>query len=62
MRRSQADHLAQLQALLRIRLAWRIKNPLTIMRLMGHQEIKTTMIYIHHSQEMMKQELRKITW
>jgi integrase len=43
-------------------LAWRFNDPLMIMQLMGHSELKTSMIYIHQSQEMMKNKLRKIEW
>ena len=43
-------------------LAARYNDPYLIMQLMGHQEIKTSMIYIHSSQEIIKQKLGKIDW
>lgn len=43
-------------------LAARYNDPYLIMQLMGHQEIKTSMIYIHSSQEIVKQKLKKGDW
>ena len=38
------------------------QNPYLIMDLMGHSEIKTSMIYIHSSQERINRQLRAIDW
>lgn len=43
-------------------LAARYNDPYLIMQLMGHSEIKTSMIYIHSSQEIIKNKLRKGEW
>jgi integrase len=37
-------------------------NPYLIMKLMGHADIETSMIYIHLSQEHINKQLRNITW
>jgi site-specific recombinase XerD len=37
-------------------------NPYLIMQLMGHSEIKTSMIYIHQSEERLRKQLRTINW
>jgi integrase len=38
------------------------QNPYLIMDLMGHSDIKTSMIYIHRSQERINRQLRSISW
>lgn len=38
------------------------QNPYLIMDLMGHSDIKTSMIYIHRSQERINKQLRAINW
>ncbi len=38
------------------------QNPYLIMDLMGHGDIKTSMIYIHRSQERINKQLRKVNW
>jgi integrase len=38
------------------------QNPYLIMDLMGHADIKTSMIYIHRSQERINRQLRDIKW
>ncbi len=37
-------------------------NPYLIMDLMGHSDIKTSMIYIHRSQERINRQLRGVKW
>jgi len=37
-------------------------NPYLIMDLMGHADIKTSMIYIHSSQERINKQLRVLNW
>lgn len=37
-------------------------NPYLIMQLMGHSDIKTSMIYIHQSEERLKKQLKSIQW
>lgn len=43
-------------------LADTTQNPYLIMDLMGHADIKTSMIYIHRSQERINKQLRDIKW
>lgn len=43
-------------------LAARYNDPYLIMQLMGHQEIKTSMVYIHSSQDIIKKKLKKVKW
>ena len=43
-------------------LAARYNDPYLIMQLMGHKEIKTSMIYIHSCQEIIKNKLKKVNW
>jgi integrase len=43
-------------------LAEKTCNPYLIMDLMGHHDIKTSMIYIHHSQERINRQLKNINW
>jgi integrase len=43
-------------------LAARCNDPFMIMNLMGHQEIKTSMIYIHSSHEILKAKLKREKW
>lgn len=38
------------------------QNPYLIMDLMGHADIKTSMIYIHRSQERINKQLRGLSW
>lgn len=38
------------------------QNPYLIMDLMGHGDIKTSMIYIHRSQERINKQLRGVNW
>ena len=38
------------------------QNPYLIMDLMGHGDIKTSMIYIHRSQERINKQLREVNW
>jgi len=38
------------------------QNPYLIMDLMGHSDIKTSMIYIHRSQERINKQLRGVAW
>lgn len=38
------------------------QNPYLIMDLMGHSDIKTSMIYIHRSQERINKQLRGVKW
>lgn len=38
------------------------QNPYLIMDLMGHSDIKTSMIYIHRSQERINKQLRAVSW
>lgn len=38
------------------------QNPYLIMDLMGHADIKTSMIYIHRSQERINKQLREVKW
>lgn len=38
------------------------QNPYLIMDLMGHSDIKTSMIYIHRSQERINKQLRNLDW
>lgn len=38
------------------------QNPYLIMDLMGHSDIKTSMIYIHRSQERINKQLRGVNW
>jgi integrase len=38
------------------------QNPYLIMDLMGHADIKTSMIYIHRSQERINKQLRDVKW
>jgi site-specific recombinase XerD len=37
-------------------------NPYLIMQLMGHSDIKTSMIYIHQSEERLRRQLRNVKW
>jgi integrase len=37
-------------------------NPYLIMQLMGHSDIKTSMIYIHQSEERLRRQLRNVNW
>jgi integrase len=39
-----------------------IQNPYLIMDLMGHADIKTSMIYIHTSQERINRQLKGLNW
>lgn len=43
-------------------LAETTQNPYLIMDLMGHADIKTSMIYIHRSQERINKQLRGVKW
>ncbi len=43
-------------------LAEATQNPYLIMDLMGHADIKTSMIYIHRSQERINKQLRGVKW
>lgn len=43
-------------------LAEKTQNPYLIMDLMGHSDIKTSMIYIHSSQERINKHLQGISW
>jgi integrase len=43
-------------------LADTTQNPYLIMDLMGHADIKTSMIYIHRSQERINKQLREVKW
>lgn len=43
-------------------LAEKTQNPYLIMDLMGHGDIKTSMIYIHSSQERINKQLKTVTW
>ncbi len=43
-------------------LANTTQNPYLIMDLMGHADIKTSMIYIHRSQERINKQLRGVKW
>jgi len=43
-------------------LADTTQNPYLIMDLMGHADIKTSMIYIHRSQERINRQLRGVKW
>jgi len=43
-------------------LADTTQNPYLIMDLMGHADIKTSMIYIHRSQERINKQLRGVNW
>lgn len=43
-------------------LAELTQNPYLIMDLMGHADIKTSMIYIHNSQERINRQLKNINW
>jgi site-specific recombinase XerD len=37
-------------------------NPYLIMDILGHSDIKTSMIYIHQSEERIKRQLQTVTW
>jgi site-specific recombinase XerD len=37
-------------------------NPYLIMQLMGHSDIKTSMIYIHQSEERLRRQLKAVSW
>jgi site-specific recombinase XerD len=37
-------------------------NPYLIMELMGHSDIKTSMIYIHQSEQRLKKQLQNVKW
>jgi site-specific recombinase XerD len=37
-------------------------NPYLIMQLMGHSDIKTSMIYIHQSEERLRRQLKSVNW
>jgi integrase len=37
-------------------------NPYLIMDIMGHADIKTSMIYIHRSSERVKKQLQSLQW
>ncbi|MDR0692337.1 MAG: site-specific integrase [Prevotellaceae bacterium] len=43
-------------------LAEKTQNPYLVMDLMGHNDIDTSMIYIHRSQERINQQLRNVKW
>lgn len=43
-------------------LAEKTQNPYLIMELMGHTDIKTSMIYIHYSQERVDKQLKSVIW
>jgi integrase len=43
-------------------LAEKTCNPYLIMDLMGHTDIKTSMIYIHRSQERINRQLKDVNW
>lgn len=43
-------------------LAEKTQNPYLIMELMGHTDIKTSMIYIHYSQERIDLQLKSVKW
>jgi len=43
-------------------LAAKTNDPYLIMKLMGHQEIKTSMIYIHQNDSMIRGKVKKIQW
>ena len=43
-------------------LAARTNDPYLIMKLMGHQEIKTSMIYIHSSEATIRRKVGSIHW
>jgi integrase len=43
-------------------LAEKTQNPYLVMDLMGHNNIDTSMIYIHRSQERINQQLKKVNW
>ena len=37
-------------------------DPYTVKELMGHNDIRTSMIYVHISQQLVKERLKKIKW
>jgi integrase len=43
-------------------LAEKTQNPYLIMELMGHADIKTSMIYIHYSLERIDMQLKEVNW
>lgn len=43
-------------------LAEKTQNPYLIMELMGHADIKTSMIYIHYSLERINQQIKSVDW
>ena len=43
-------------------LAAYVKDPFIIKQLMGHADIQTSMIYIHTSNELIKEKLKNIEW
>lgn len=43
-------------------LAEKTQNPYLIMELMGHADIKTSMIYIHYSLERINQQIKLVNW
>jgi integrase len=43
-------------------LAEKTQNPYLVMDLMGHNDIDTSMIYIHRSQERINHQLKNIKW
>jgi integrase len=43
-------------------LAEKTQNPYLVMDLMGHNDIDTSMIYIHSSQERINSQLKDVRW